>query len=303
LIEDANNLNPDERGALDTLRALQERWQEQAKSLPLERKDEEALWQRFRGACDSLFAKRKEVAAAADADRRQHLHEKEAVCAALEAATNLPEAAVLKAMRDAKEAWNTIGPVPRTSENQIEARYKSAMTAAQKRLNTVKRAALEEEGNTLRNKLRLCQAVESAIVTHQPLDTELQDKWRTTWQALPAMSSAFERAMRDRFDRALNALLSGDQQYVSELNNNAEVLSEELVRSEILLGVDGPAELSRRRLQLQVEVLQSSLKTGQKPVTHDTQLLKVCALPAVTNNLDVTRIERLIEKFTRADAE
>ena len=52
------------RHTLDKLRGLQERWQEQAKALPLERKVEQALWQRFRAACDAIFearnAKRKE---------------------------------------------------------------------------------------------------------------------------------------------------------------------------------------------------------------------------------------------------
>ncbi|UUZ51855.1 DUF349 domain-containing protein [Massilia sp. B-10] len=86
-------LNPADRHTLDTLKALQERWQEHARALPLERKSEQALWQRFRAACDAVFAKRKETAHAADAERRQHQHAKEAVCVRLEEAAAAADAA------------------------------------------------------------------------------------------------------------------------------------------------------------------------------------------------------------------
>ncbi|MGH8853648.1 MAG: DUF349 domain-containing protein, partial [Telluria sp.] len=68
LIEAAQGLDPHDRHALDVLRDLQHRWQEHARALPLERKAEQALWQRFRAACDALFAGRKEYAHAADAE-------------------------------------------------------------------------------------------------------------------------------------------------------------------------------------------------------------------------------------------
>ncbi len=48
LIAEAGEIRPDDRAALDALRGLQERWQECAKSLPLDRRDEQALWLRFR---------------------------------------------------------------------------------------------------------------------------------------------------------------------------------------------------------------------------------------------------------------
>jgi hypothetical protein len=87
LIVEAEALDPSDRHTLDQLRRLQERWQEQAKALPLERKVEQALWQRFRAACDAIFAKRKESAHAADHERKAHLHAREAICKELEEAT------------------------------------------------------------------------------------------------------------------------------------------------------------------------------------------------------------------------
>ena len=72
LIEQVAALDALDRHALDALRAAQERWQELARALPLERKAEQAMWHRFRAACDAVFARRKESAHAADAERRAH---------------------------------------------------------------------------------------------------------------------------------------------------------------------------------------------------------------------------------------
>ena len=90
LIVEVGLLKPSERNTVDMLKALQDKWQELAKALPLERRAEQALWQRFRAACDDIFARRKETAHAADHERREHLHAREALCAALETAV-VPE--------------------------------------------------------------------------------------------------------------------------------------------------------------------------------------------------------------------
>src|ERR1700740_2655802 len=128
LIAEAQNLNPSDRHTLDQLKRLQERWQEHAKALPLERKAEQALWQRFRAACDAIFAKRKESAHAADHERKAHLHARAAICAGLESATfsgddKAQRAAIAKTLRDAAGAWHAAGTVPRASEQRITQRY------------------------------------------------------------------------------------------------------------------------------------------------------------------------------------
>lgn len=72
IIEAAAAIDPHDRHALDTMRALQQRWQEHARALPLERKSEQALWQRFRAVCDDIFQRRKESMHEADIERRAH---------------------------------------------------------------------------------------------------------------------------------------------------------------------------------------------------------------------------------------
>ncbi|CAN5147768.1 hypothetical protein BH11PSE11_BH11PSE11_06350 [soil metagenome] len=293
LIAQVNELNPGDRSAPDRLRSLQEQWQVLAKALPLARKDEQDLWQRFRRACDEVFSKRKENAAAADAERLQNLHSKEEVCASLEAAVNGSEVEIAKAVREAREAWAAAGPVPRASEAKIDARYKLAAAELQKQIDAAKRRTAAARTTALRDKLVLCNAVEQALVD----GAVNAEDWRPKWQALPALSGDFERTMRARFDAAVAAMQSGGIQYAEALKQSRGSLSQELLRLEMMVGIESPPEMARDRLKLQVELLQSSLKAGQKPLTPEAQLLRVCGLAALADEQSSSRLAQAIDSL------
>ena len=290
LIAQAAAMNPNERGALENLRALQERWQEQAKSLPLERAVEQQLWQQFRAACDAVFAKRKEGAAAADAERRANLHAKEALCARLDAISDGGDEEIKTVLREVRDGWSKVGPVPRASEGQIDGRYKSAQAALQVRLDAAKHAAAAAGQSAIRAKLALCRQLEQALADSAAPNDRVQEEW----QALAVLATATERALRGRFDAASKALQANDRVYASLLEQNRAALAHALLRCEIVAGVDSPAELSRERLALQVEVLRSSLKAGQKSVDDATQWLHLLGLPALADDGTFARIDRLL---------
>jgi hypothetical protein len=297
LIEQVTALNPQDRHALDTLRSLQERWQEHARALPLERKAEQALWQRFRAACDAVFAKRKESAHAADAERRGHEQAKEALCARLEAlaADGVPDAA--RVLRDAASEWHAIGAVPRAHEARIEKRYHAATAALQHAADAVRRNAAIAMASALRDKLRLCQALEASLADAAAASSA--DDWSARWAALPPLAADYERVLTTRFDAALAALGGDRAGYLRKLEANAATLLVEILRLEIALGVDSGSEFARDRLKLQVEVLQSSLKSGQKPVSQATQFLQLCAMPALVDARTASRIEHLFTRIGR----
>jgi hypothetical protein len=69
----------DWEGTANTLKRLQAKWKEIG---PVPRKDTEALWQRFRGACDRFFDRRSRRD---ELEREEHVEAAEAACAALEA--------------------------------------------------------------------------------------------------------------------------------------------------------------------------------------------------------------------------
>ncbi|MEC5215438.1 exonuclease SbcC [Actimicrobium sp. GrIS 1.19] len=291
MIDAVNHLASNERSSLDSLRALQERWQERAKALPLERNDEQALWERFRAACDAVFARRKQAAAGADAERRQNLAAREAVCAALELAAAEPTANHAEQLRDSAAQWSRIGPAPRAVEGALETRYRQAVVQLTQQRDAIRLDRAAAETRSLQEKLRLCQELEAAIGGRAEVD---RDNMMARWQALPALATPLERALQLRFDKALQALRDGDAHFAELLEANRAVLARELLRVEIVLSLDSPAEFIRERLQLQVEVLQAALKSGQQSMTEQARLLALCALPAAMDAQSVVRFERAV---------
>ncbi|MGK5052699.1 DUF349 domain-containing protein [Janthinobacterium sp. RB2P8] len=301
LIVEVGLLKPSERNTVDMLKALQDKWQELARALPLERRAEQALWQRFRAACDDIFARRKETAHAADHERREHLHARVALCAALETAV-VPEgddktrsAFIQHLLRDTRAAWNASGPVPRASEAKIEQRYQAAVAGVQAQADAIAERAGAAQANALRDKLRLVQSLEAALADGDAgADAHA---WGERWSALPPLETQYERSLQQRFAAAQAALGEGSAAYLQQLQANQERLRDEVLRLEIVAGVDSGAEFARDRLKMQVEVLQSSLKSGQKPLTQVAQLMQLCAIAATTDARTASRIETLLRRI------
>jgi len=302
LIEQAAAIDPHDRHALDTMRVLQQRWQEHARALPLERKSEQALWQRFRAVCDDVFQRRKESLHEADIERRAHEAAKEAISARLEAAApDVTPATAGKLLREAAAEWQAIGPVPRAHEGRVEKRYHAAIAQVQHHADAARRAAGLAQAGQLRDKLRLVQELEQGVVAGATPDID----WEARWSALPPLDGELERTLRGRFDAALRALQQGRDGYAQLLERNRDTLMHELLRAEIRAGIDSGPEFARERLKLQVEVLQSSLKSGHKAGQKDghgsnaAQLRELAALPALIDARTASRIEQLFMRMAR----
>ncbi|MGJ9417524.1 DUF349 domain-containing protein [Massilia sp. CMS3.1] len=298
LIDEVLAIDPHDRHALEHLRDIQARWQEHARALPLERKAEQALWQRFRGACDELFARRKETAHALDAERRTHEAAKEAVSARLEeAALDATAATAPKLLREAAAEWHAIGPVPRAHEARVDKRYHEAIARVQHHADLSRRAAGLALAGALRDKLRACQELEDALA--QPGQAVSGTDWRARWAALLPAGEQYDPVLDARFEAALHAIDADRDDYARLLEANRSSLLGELLRQEVAAGIDSGAEFARDRLKLQVEALQSTLKAGNKPTHRHTALHALCALPALVDERTAHRIEQLLMRSNR----
>jgi hypothetical protein len=151
----------------------------------------------------------------------------------------------------------------------------------------------------LRDKLRLVQELEQAVASAGTADAD----WDARWSALPALDAEMERALRTRFDAALAALRGSPEDrtaHAGRLEANRDKLLHDLLRMEIGAGIDSGPEFARERLKLQVEVLQSSLKSGHgghggrgAQGGAGAQLRDLCALPALVDARTASRIEQL----------
>jgi hypothetical protein len=153
------------------------------------RKDDDALWARFRGAQDAFFAARTAVNDQVDAEFRENLQVKEAL---LEEAERLvpvrdPQAA-RAALRDLQDRWEAAGKVPRADLGRVEGRLRAVEQAVRD---------AEQERWTRSNpqaRARAQDAVDQLESTIATLRTRL-DK---------ARAGGSERAVRDA-EQALEA--------------------------------------------------------------------------------------------------
>ena len=106
-----------------TFRDLMTQWKASGRAA---RKDDDALWARFRAAQDAFFAARAAVSATVDAEFRENLIVKENLLAQAEALLPVTDVqAARAALRDLQDRWEAAGRVPRTDLGRIEARLRA----------------------------------------------------------------------------------------------------------------------------------------------------------------------------------
>lgn len=289
LIAEVNLLDPLQKSTTEQLRALQERWQAQASSVPLRRKDEQALWEKYRAACDSLFAQRKLASGEADTQRKENLAVKLELCSALEQAADIPGINVNQLLQQTASTWKKTAAVPRAEEAAIEERYQSAVSVLKKRGDSILDQQRQATKILCLKKLSACQALEQMLAA-EVNDAEQMAQIAGDWKALEDLPAKLNAVLATRFQAALQALENDDQEYRHLLQKNATNFDSALLHLEILSGIDSPQELSRERLQMQVGVLQNSLKRGAEDQAIGELLQRLLTLPAP---LDTARTQRL----------
>lgn len=190
----------------DLLKAFQERWK---KIGPVPREHNDSIWQEYRGLCDQLYAKRKELYQVEHDHRVQNLKLKENLCLKAEDLQNSEDwAEGAKTVRQLQEDWKKIGFVPKADSEQIWHRFRVACDSFFER----KRKHFEEvdaqKKTNFDAKVKLCEAIESMASTE--LSTELLakvDALKEEWKGIGHVAKEDSDAIWDRFCRATDAIL------------------------------------------------------------------------------------------------
>ena len=179
------------RDTVPQVRELQATWQQQAKSLPLQRGVENALWADFKGAIDSIFAARDAAFNARDAEFKAYAAERQTLIQRLEElAPDTPEAQLKRALSELQGLWQRCGPAPRAEAAALDDRWQRALTAAKGHLN--------------QSALQRWQTACDALQTKRTLGAEWAasagdaDERQAHWAALPTLPPAWEEALRQR---------------------------------------------------------------------------------------------------------
>lgn len=108
----------------DELIALQNRWKEIG---AVSRRHSDAIWKRFRAACDKFFERKGSHFASVDGEHDENLQKKLALLAEMEAAD--VKAGGYEVIREFQRRWGEIGFVPIKQKDAIQKRYKAAVDA------------------------------------------------------------------------------------------------------------------------------------------------------------------------------
>jgi Domain of Unknown Function (DUF349) len=150
----------------ERLKQLQADWKSGG---PVPRNRSDAIWQRFRTACDHFFARR---ASHLDEGRSENLAQKRTLCEELEKALSgegepvKPEDLAQKLL-ETWDTWKSIGPIPFDEEKPLGDRLSAITTqAVEAHPAAFKGSSLDPEANA-RRKTELCMQAEVLAITAQ----------------------------------------------------------------------------------------------------------------------------------------
>lgn len=104
---------------------IQKQWKEIG---PVPRKQSDALWKRFRAACDYFFEKKSEHFSSIDTEQEDNLKEKEELIKEVEAFKSTGDADEdLRNLKDFQRRWTEIGHVPIKRKDDIQKQFRNAI--------------------------------------------------------------------------------------------------------------------------------------------------------------------------------
>ena len=185
--------------AVQQARGLQFDWQQHARSLPLARGVENALWARFKTAIDAVYGQREAVFRARDAELDEHLAECEAWLQRLVALADdsLSSAERERGLAEIDRAWRQPGELPRGAAERLAARYREARATVALSLTAAAQRQWQAQCDALGEQLGLCEQRELADAGGAELgdSAELAARWATQ----PALPKAWGLALAQRW--------------------------------------------------------------------------------------------------------
>ncbi len=298
-----------ERDVPSQVKAIQARWQAEAKDLSLAQRDERALWKQFRAACDAVFEARQSKRKEEDGRKNEHRHALQELCAQLEQLardTGKEDQELRRALRDLQDQWRQKAGAPGPDLRDLEARFGKGRAALEAMLSARVRSREAAVWQTLAAKERLCEELD-ALLRSGGAAAEAAGQApaaQERWSGLPVLPAAWEKKMLARRDAALGALAEADVagKYRARIEQGEASRREGLLELELLLGIESPPEVQQQRLALQVKKLKARFSSAASsgPVTAAEQLLTWCAQPGVSGALDRQRCEKIVAKIEQA---
>ena len=293
-----------ERDTLSRVKELQARWQTNAKAVVLPQRDERALWDRFRGACNAVFDARTDTRKAEQRKKHEQRGAFEAIAAQFEQlaeAKDVDEAQIRRTRHELQEQWKQAsdGGAPPAA---LEARFRAARSKLEGALRGKSDASDSELWQTLIAKEKLCEELDAIAGNEAEPDIALAEAVQERWSALPPLPAESENTLAKRRDGALAALADVDERYDygERIKKAAADRSDALMELELMLGIPTPPDLQQQRLAVQVKQIRDRFKRSSSGTAGAQQrVLHWCALPGAADVRDRRRFEAIAANMQR----
>ena len=252
LIARANVLAADSknREVITKVRELQTEWQTHAKSLPLMRQVENALWTQFKTATDSVFAQRDAMHASRDAEFKTNQATREALIARLAGlGADTAPTEIKRTVSEIDTQWRKCGDAPRSEAAKLEAQFRAARDAAQQYLAGSAKRGWHSICDTLDAKRALCMEIETATVP---------DDVTARWASLPPLPAVWEKALGARLAAAQTVTdeeIDDDEAF--------EAVATQLVQLESALEIVSPPAFQAARRDLKLRAMKAAIEARQ----------------------------------------
>jgi hypothetical protein len=263
-------LRPDLDSAIEETKALQRDWHT---TVPARQRDENRLWQAFRGACDAVFERRAALHQAHRSELEESLAVRQGLCAEAEslAESESDPARLAAARRDLERRWRDGESlaVPRQAAAGLSRRWQEARQRLAARLAELESAAHRAELDLLAAAAGLCESVERRVLAlgaGEPLPEGEPEGALDAFAALGTLADAgLQQQLHRRLQAALDSAGEAGRQaaLAAACGTNGERRRRLCLELEIAAGVESPPALAQERLKLQVARLAERLGDGE----------------------------------------
>ncbi len=189
----------------DAIKKLQNEWKTIG---PVPQKKSDAIWKRFRKACDHFFERRKEHFGELKGERDENFKKKEALCETAESLRDSTDwMKTVAELKRLQAEWRTIGAIPRKKSDQIWKRFREACDHF---FDRFKRRDEVDAEDKLRRREELVEtaATFNAADPNEPdaVAEKVNELW-TEWKSLGRLPDS-GRDVQIRFEKIVSELVS-----------------------------------------------------------------------------------------------
>lgn len=203
----------DFKAASDQVKGWQADWKQLGPVPHASRAEGDALWKRFRAACDVFFDKRKAHLVEVNADREDNQRKKEELCIRVERlvmSTDFKSSAEL--IKKFQAEWKLIGPAPKEHNDALWQRFRKGCDAFFERRKGMFDKLDQERAGNQKKKEEVCQKAEELAnredIAQDTAEAELKQlmaEWRRIGPAPRKEQEALWKRFRTACDKVFQA--------------------------------------------------------------------------------------------------